>query len=145
MAPRKKAAEPAPVFDISQFREEKRYVWRDIETEREKPLRVKVEDLSIRQTNDIPWGLKVPLAEAFAAIPEYIVEWTLEAENLSTGEVVPVPPPAEVGWEVLELLTNDEGSSVVNWLKVPQYMKAAAEKKSQSESDSTSMKASGSA
>jgi len=119
------------------FQEPKHYVWREIEREGQEPLRVKMQDLSIRQTNAIPWGLSVPLRDAFEAVAPYVVEWNFEAVNMDTGELVPVPPPAEVGWEVFELLPNPVAGAIVNWLKIPFYMKTEAEKKSPNESTST--------
>lgn len=139
MPPRKQTA-PAPepvVFDLSMFQEPKHYVWREIEREGQEPLRVKMQDLSIRQTNAIPWGLSVPLRDAFEAVAPYVVEWNFEAVNLETGETVSVPPPAEVGWEVFELLPNPVAGAIVNWLKIPFYMKTEAEKKASSGSTST--------
>lgn len=132
-----------PVFDISQFREQKRYVTREIAREGTKPLTVKLEDLSIRQTNEIPWGMKVPLKDSMEACAQYVVEWDLEAENLETGEMVPIPPPAEAGWVVFELLENKAASDIINWFKIPQYMKAELEKKSSTESSSTTGNPSG--
>lgn len=134
MAPRKKKSEDTPVFDLSQFREERRYVWREIEREGGEPLRVKLQDLSIRQTNEIPWSLNTPLRDSLQAVAQYVAEWNFTAENLETGEVVPVPPPAEAGWEVFELLPNSASGDIVNWLKIPHYMKAEEAKKSQAAS-----------
>jgi|SRR5690606_9311585 len=130
----------AMVFDISQFRAPKSYVWREIEREGEgrEPLRVKLEDLTIQQSKELPWGMQVPLKQSYEAAAQYVVEWSLKAENIATGDVVPVPPPAEAGWEVFELLTNAEASAVINWLKVPQLMKAEEEKKSSEPSTTTS-------
>lgn len=137
MTTKKRKSDDAVVFDISQFREETRYVWRDIEREAASPLRVKLRDLSIRQTNEIPWGLNVTLQESFKAIAQYVVEWSLEAENIETGDTVSVPPPAVAGWEVFELIGNTEASHIINWLKIPHYMKAEAEKKLQKPSKNT--------
>lgn len=152
MAPRKKATKAAeestPVFDISQFREEKRYVWREIDREDGEPLKVKLQDISIRQAVDIPWGMKTPLKETMQVAAQYVAEWSHKAENLETGEVIDVPPPAEAGWEVFELLPNEVASDIVNWLKVPHYMKslkAESEKKSETASSTTSTKRSGDA
>lgn len=137
MAPRKKAAESAPVFSLDQYREAAHYVWREIERDDGDPLRVRLVDLSIRQTNEIPWGIQTPMKDAFAAVAPYVVEWSLEAVNLETGETVPVPPPAEVGPEVFELLPNIVAGNIVNWLKIPFFMKAEFEKKESTPSPST--------
>ena len=138
MAPRKKKSEDAPVFDLSQYREQRRYVWREIEREDGPPLRVRIEDLSIRQTNDVPWGMDVSLKASMEAVAPYVVEWSLTAENLATGEIVAVPPPcSEAGWRVFELLPNSVAADIINWLKIPHYMKAEEIKKSQAASSST--------
>lgn len=136
MPPRKKQ-DTAPVFDLSMFQEPKVYVWREIEREGQDPLRVKMQDLSIRQTNAIPWGVAVPLRECFEAIAPYVTEWNFEAVNTETGELIPVPPPSQVGWEVFEMLPNSVGSDIINWLKVPHYMKLESEKKSSTASSNT--------
>ena len=132
--PSKKAA---PVFDISQYQPLARYHWREIEREDAAPLRVRLRDLSIGQTNAIPYGLKVPLTDAFAVIAPYVAEWDLRAVNTATGEEVDVPPPAEAGPGVLELLDSATGALLVTWLKAPHAMQAAAEKKSPSETASS--------
>lgn len=118
---------------LADLRRPANYIWREIEREGEDaaPLRVKVLDLTTKQTEDIPWGTRVKLRESYEAIAPYVVAWDLRAENIRTGEMIDVPPPAEAGPEVFELLTNAEGSALVNWLKVPTYMKAELEKKSQ--------------
>ncbi len=131
------AFDAVPEFDLALFRESAHYVIRDIPREDDEPLRVRVRDLSIRQTNAIPWGVNVPLRESFEHVAQYVVEWNLCAENVETGETVAVPPPAVVGWEVFELLPNSVGSDLVNWLKVPFFMKAEAEKKALTPSTST--------
>lgn len=140
MPPRKqpaKAAEPIP-FDLSRFQEVPEYVERVIERgEGKRPLKVTLVDLSIRQTNKIRWGLSVPLRESFEDIASFVVAWDLRQKDTATGELVDVPPPAEVGWEVFELLPNEVGSDIVNWLKVPFYMKSEAAKKASSGSERT--------
>ena len=133
----KKAKSEAPAFDLSQYREPKHYVEREIEREGQEPLRVTLQDLSIRQTNAIPWSARLPLKDVFEHIAPYVVSWNFEAENIETGELVPVPPPAEVGWEVLEFLPNPVGTSIALWLKTPWAMKAADEKKASSGSPTT--------
>lgn len=137
MAPRKKKVAEQPVFDLSQYREQRRYVWREIEREDGPALRVKLEDLSIRQTNGVPWGMDISLKASMEGVAPYVVEWNLTAENLATGEVVPVPAPAEAGWQVFELISNREAGDIINWLKIPHFMKAEEIKKSQAASSST--------
>lgn len=129
------AAIAAPVFDISQFRAPQNYVWRKVEREGEdegeprQPIWVYLLDLSIQQTNDLPWGLDVALRESMEVAAQHVAKWDFEAEDVKTGKMVPVPPPSVAGWEVFELLTNSEASAIINWLKVPHYMKSEAGKR----------------
>ena len=136
MSPKKKADAPAP-FDLTSLQRVPHYVWREIEREDQEPLRVKLRDLSIRETNEIPIGASVKMSDVYPILAPYVVEWTLEALNTETGETIPVPPPAEAGWEVFELLNDEEGSAVLTWLKYPQAMKGLAQKKAQSSSTTT--------
>lgn len=140
MVAKKKADAPAnEPFDITQFQRAKRYVWREIErpdsqeNESLKPLRVKLLDLSIGQTNDIPLTMKTALSEVFPIIAPFVAEWDFTAENKQTGEVIPVPPPAEAGPEVFDLLATEEAGSILSWLKFPQQMRSAEEKKASTE------------
>lgn len=133
MPPRKHAA--APVFDIAQYRDTARYyVWREIEREDQEPLRVKLQDLTVRQTNDLAFGTDATMGDIYAAIAPYVVAWNLRAENLETGVVVDVPPPAEIGSDVFELLPNTVTLEIYFWLKTPWLMRSAEKK----EPDSTS-------
>lgn len=131
---RKKATEP---FDISSLQRAPRYVWREVEREDADPLRVKVKDLSIAETNSIPALLRTQLSESLQVIAPFIVEWNFTAINTLTGKEVAVPPPAEVGWEVLELLEESEAGAILSWLKYPHVMKTEVEKKDFTASDST--------
>ena len=135
MPPKKKAA--APVFDLSRLQRAPHYIWREIEREGREPLRVKLRDLSIRETNEIPIGSSVKMSDVYPILAPYVVEWTLEALNTETGETIPVPPPAAAGWEVFELLNDEEGAAVLTWLKYPQAMKGLAQKKAQNSSTTT--------
>lgn len=133
----KKAKTEAMAFDLSQYREAKHYVWREIDREDQEPLRVKLLDLSIRQTNAIPWAGSMLLREIFDHIAPYVVEWNFQAEDIETGETVDVPPPAVLGGEVFELLPNPVGTAIAMWLKTPWAMKAADAKKASTPSTST--------
>ena len=135
MAPRKKKVEEAPVFDLTQIREERRYVWREIPREDGEPLRVKVLRLTLREVEDIPYSPTTPMRDVYAAIAPYVVEWNFTAENLNTGEVVPVPPPAEVGGEVFELMENIIGNEIAQWLKLPRFMERDEVKKASASSE----------
>ncbi len=137
MPPRKKADPVAPVFDLSQFREAPHYVWREIDREDGEPIRVKLLDLSIRQTNAIPWAGSTPMREIFGHIAPYVAEWDFKAENIETGELVDVPPPSVLGGEVFELLPSAAGTAIAMWLKTPWAMRAADTKKASTPSTST--------
>lgn len=125
MATKKKA----PVFDITTVQRAPRYVWREVEREDAPPLRVKVKDLGIAETEAIPVNMRTALSESLQAIAPYVVEWDFEAVNKETGETIPVPPPAEAGWEVLEILSEVEAGTILAWLKYPTNMKIMQEKK----------------
>lgn len=136
MPPRKHAA--APVFDIARYREAPHYVWREVEwPDRDRPLRVQVQDLSIRQHRAIPVGTDVTLADQYAAIASYVVGWDFEAVDLTTGETVQVPPPAEAGPEVFELLPDTVAIGVLLWMYNPSYMRGVAAKKASMPSETT--------
>jgi hypothetical protein len=127
---------PTPIFDISRVAPEARYHWREIEREDRDPLRVKVLDLNIAQTEAIPYGMNVPLKDAFVAIAPYVVEWDLRLVDKESGDTVDVPPPAEYGPEVLDLLDTAAGIRLVSWLKAPHVMQAAQEREA-AEADDT--------
>ncbi len=137
-AANKRLADAPAVFDIAQYREVPHYVWRDVEwPDRDRPLRVQVQDLSIRQHRAIPAGKGVLLADQYPAIAPYVVAWDFEAVSLETGETVPVPPPAEAGWEVFELLPDAVAIGVMLWIYNPSYMRGIAAKKASTPSEST--------
>lgn len=142
MPPRKKAkaaADPVgPVFDISQYRDTARYyIWREIERDDQEPLRIKVQDLTIRQANDLAFPATALLGDIYVAIAPYVVEWNLRAENLETGEIVDVPPPVTLGPEAFELLPTSVSTNIYFWLRSPWLMHAATEKKASTPSTST--------
>lgn len=139
MAPRKKTkqAEPAqaPVFDLSQYREQRRYVWREIEREDDEPLRVKLLRLTLREVKAIPYSGTTPMSDIYKSIAPYVVDWNFRAENLTTGEVVDVPPPSVVGPEVLELMENVVGNEIAEWLLLPQIKQRSSQKKDSTSSE----------
>ena len=53
----------------------------------------------------------------FQYIAQYIKEWNLTRVALETGQSEPVPPPAEAGWEVLQLLDHIEAHWVIDKLR----------------------------
>lgn len=110
-------------FDVADYRGVKHYVWRDIPMDDEdEPLRVQLLDLDIREATAIPLGTAARDKDTLQAIAPYVEAWTFRAENLKTGEVIDVPPPAEAGWEVLELISPVAVSKIANWLKYPHLM-----------------------
>jgi hypothetical protein len=137
--PRKAAS--APVFDISKFREPAHHITRSIDwgDEGQAPLSVTLQDLSIRQTNELAAAVasETPMGEVYKLIAPYVTGWDFQAENLDTGEMVAVPPPAEAGPAVFELLPNAVGMTIYLWLKSPWLMKAADSKKVSTPSTST--------
>lgn len=135
MATTKKKADTAhEPFDLAAFLERVADddVFHERVIEREhgrKPLTITVRDLNIRQTNAIPYGPRVPLTDAFTVIAPYVTAWDLELRDKQSGKTIPVPPPAEAGPEVFELVDTATGAAIVSWLKAPHVMMAVAEKK----------------
>lgn len=140
MAARGKSPKPteaaAPVFDLSQYREQRRYVWREIEREGDRPLRVKLLRLNLREVQEIPYKPSTPMAEVYQAIAPYVVDWDFQAVNLTTGETVDVPPPSEIGPGVFELMENTIGNEIATWLLLPQIKQTALQKKDSTSSES---------
>ena len=138
MSPRKKTA--APVFDITQFRPERRYVERVIDRTiiDEPPLTVRLQRLNMREVEGIPYSNTAPLADVRAAIAPYIDKWDLRAVNKDTGETIDVPPPSMIGGEVLELLDGVTCVAIASWLVIPHIMQREAdeEKKDSKPSES---------
>lgn len=134
----KTVVDAASVFDISQYRDTARYyIWREIEREGQDPLRIKVQDLTVRQANDLAFPTTALLGDIYAAIAPYVVEWNLRAENLETGEIVDVPPPATLGPDAFELLPTSVATNIYLWLRTPWLMHSVTEKKASTPSTST--------
>jgi hypothetical protein len=139
----KKKAEPTPApVDIARYRRPARY--RDFAyvempglEDGQEPLRITVQsNLSFRQLDAIPYGKGTPYVDVFQAIAPYITAWNVEREVLETGEVEPVPPPSEAGWEVLQVLDHIEAHWVMDkvkfgYLAVAEDAEAAASKMQQ--------------
>lgn len=123
-------------FDLASLRRAPRFIWREVERDHvdgedpRPPIRVKLRDLGISETNAIPIGIKTPLSECLQVIAPHVVEWDFQAENLNTGKIIDVPAPAEAGWEVVELLSEEDAGAIIIWLKFPHGMRAASEKES---------------
>jgi hypothetical protein len=135
--PKKKA--PAPPIDIARYRRPARY--RDFDysempglEEGQEPLRITVQsNLSFGQLDAIPYGKGTPYVDVFHAIAPYITAWNVEREVLETGQMEAVPPPAEAGWEVLQVLDHTEAHWVMDkvkfgYLAVAEDAEAAADK-----------------
>jgi hypothetical protein len=73
------------------------------------PLKVTVRtNLRFGDVDSIPLGADVTMEEAFKAIAPYVVAWNVIDDDIETGELIAVPPPAEAGPKVLSLLDMDE-------------------------------------
>jgi hypothetical protein len=86
------------------------------------------------EAQELTFPAKTPMAEVHAAIAPYVVDWSFRAEDLTTGELVNVPPPAEIGGEVFEIMEDDVDVTVLLWLKTPQRMLKASDAKKASSS-----------
>lgn len=101
----KKTAAP----NVTGFRVRPRYRdvtcdWFDLE-DGEEPLKATIRtNLTFAQLEEIPSGDHVTFPEVWEVIYPYVVAWNVLAEDESTGDIVPVPPPAEAGPEVAKLL-----------------------------------------
>ncbi len=118
----RKSTTTAPVFNIDEYRVARHYDEREIEMAGGETLHVTLLHLTTREAKGIPFTTKTKLQDAYEAAAPYITGWDLQAENLKTGASIDVPPPAEAGWEVLEMLDDATGSLVVLWLKNPAAM-----------------------
>lgn len=116
-------------FDPSQFERPQFLITREIDRPGREPLIVELKDLSVAETNAIPYSDRLKVADVFQVIAPYVVGWNLRLVNKATGELADVPPPAEAGWEVLELLSPNESGDLISWLKWPQTMETLVEKK----------------
>lgn len=77
------------------------------------PLRVTVQsNLSFAELDAIPYGAGTPYVDVFKAIAPYVTAWNVQRVVHETGQLEDVPPPAEVGWEILQVLDHLEA----NWL-----------------------------
>lgn len=61
-------------------------------------------NLTFDQLNAIPGGEGVTFAEIWNEIHPYVKDWNLVGENLATGAIERVPPPAEAGPEAFRAL-----------------------------------------
>lgn len=110
-----------------------------IPREGETPLTVTLRKLSVRDSNAVPYGDKVPLTDAFAVIYRHVLQWDLRLVNSQTGQEIAVPPPAagdgETGPQLLELLDSATAAMIVLWLKAPHVMRTLDQKKASSASE----------
>jgi len=78
------------------------------------PLRVWVRsNVSFAELNAIPRGMSATFEECFPRIAHMVTKWNLQAENLETGEVEDVPPPAVAGPDVFLLLEPVEATWLI--------------------------------
>ena len=110
--------EPTPIMG---YRPKPRYrdvVLESIDTEDgAQPFSARIRShLTFGQIDAIPHPLLegTRYAEIEQAIAPYVVGWNVLAENIETGEVEPVPPPAEAGPEAFKCVSGFE----VQWLAI---------------------------
>jgi hypothetical protein len=138
--PKKKAAVEAvtPVVDVSRYQRPARYRWFEYSEmpgleEGQEPLRVKLRsNLSFMELDQIPFSAGVSYTELFQAIAPYVVEWNVQRTVIETGEMEAVPPPAEAGWEVLQVLDHIEANWVAEQVKYG-YLATAEDAKNAAE------------
>ena len=103
----KKTAAP----NVTGFRVKPRYRdvtcdWFDVE-EGEEPFTATIRtNLTWGDVEAMPVPKEATFAEIWDAMAPHVVEWNLVAENIESGQVEPVPPPAEAGPEVFKALEN---------------------------------------
>ncbi len=90
--------------------------------------------LTMQEVGELVFGPTTPMKDVHASIAPYVVEWDFKAENLLTGELIDVPPPAEIGGEVFEIMEGPIGTMIVLWLKSPQFMERGDDEKKDSSS-----------
>ena len=86
--------------------------------EGQEPLRITVRsNLSFEELDAIPYS-GVTYDEVRTAIAPYVVGWNLIRPCLETGQMERVPPPAEVGPEIMQLLDHIETNWVLDKVKL---------------------------
>lgn len=68
--------------------------------------------LTFGQMEEIPYGPGVAYRVIEDAIAPYVVGWNVMAENVESGQLEPVPPPAEAGVDAFKFI----GGAEVEWL-----------------------------
>lgn len=132
----------APLDFTTLKRATRTYEWHEMERaegdDESVPLRVKLQRLTLPELEAIPTG-KVQIKDALQECRSYIAAWNLTAQT-DAGDVVPVPPPAEVedtATLVEHLLTYEEMVWLYNDLKMGHVLKVARAKKALTPSDTT--------
>lgn len=74
-------------------------------------------NLTYGEIDAIPYSRNALLQEAWEAMAPHVVAWNVSTIDPDTGEPVPVPPPAEGGWEVFSHLDAVETTWLLQLLK----------------------------
>lgn len=112
-----------PVIDVSRYARPLRYrefTYSDMPglEEGQTPLTIKARsNLSFDEIDAIPFRTGVPYSDLFQSIAPHIVGWNVRRTVLETGIDEDVPPPAEAGWEVLQVLDHIEANWVAEQVK----------------------------
>ncbi len=93
-------------FTLGDLRRAPTFRTRTIARAGKPPLTVRLRVPRVRDLEDLIVDDQTSLRDLYAWAAPFIVGWDLEAADLRTGELVAVPPPAEIGWEALELLDD---------------------------------------
>jgi hypothetical protein len=74
-------------------------------------------NLTFDQINAIPKGFNATHQQVWEEIAPYITGWNLTALNIESGEVEPVPPPAEAGPDVFRALDSELSAWLISWMR----------------------------
>ena len=130
-----KTQSPNGTIDYTLLSRAKRaYEWYEMDRaegdEESTPLRVKVQQLTPREMQQVPAGDAL-IKDVLQECAHFIVAWNLTATN-QEGEELPVPPPAELNnvADVVEnLLTHKEMTWLYNVIKQGHVIRMLQEKK----------------
>lgn len=114
------------------------YEWHEMPAEdgdEDAPLRVQLQRLTVAEHEAIvPKDEKQKTANALGQAHQHITAWNLTAENIESGKIEPVPPPAELGEAgtvaaVEALLTINQAQWLYRRLLLGHALKVQDEKK----------------